>query len=71
MQPTPTDLEKLKQLEESLWIAETRFDIEYMEKILAPTFFEFGRSGRRYERNDTLHGVRNQRIKAKCLEMPS
>ena len=45
----------LLPLEESLWIAETRFDQEYMNRILAPDFFEFGRSGRIYTREETLN----------------
>ncbi len=44
----------LKDLEESLWRTETRFDRSYMEKVLAPDFFEFGRSGNRYSREDIL-----------------
>jgi len=48
------DFEKLKKREESLWIAKTRFDNDYMEQILAPDFFEFGRSGKTYQRSDTL-----------------
>lgn len=48
------DYETLRLLEESLWIASTRFDLEYMDKILATDFFEFGRSGRIYKREDTL-----------------
>lgn len=35
------DIKKLRELEESLWIAKTRFDQEYMNKILSPDFFEF------------------------------
>lgn len=34
------DIEKLRGLEESLWIAKTRFDQEYMNKILSPDFFD-------------------------------
>ena len=48
------DFAKLKQLEASLWIAKTRFDNDYMEQILAPDFFEFGRSGKIYQREETL-----------------
>ncbi len=59
------DYKKLKELEESLWRAETRFDSAYMDTILAQDFFEFGRSGRIYQRNDTLHGASPQEIKAK------
>ena len=58
------DIQQLQQLEESLWIAKTRFDGEYMEKILSPDFFEFGRSGKRYTREQTL-SAESQEIKAK------
>jgi hypothetical protein len=47
--------EQLQQLEESLWKAETRFDKKYMEKLLADDFFEFGRSGKTYTREEILH----------------
>lgn len=53
-QVSPQLFEKLKQLEESLWIAETRFNRAYMESVLAPDFFEFGRSGCTYTREETL-----------------
>jgi hypothetical protein len=46
--------DELRRLEESLWRAETRFDREHMNEVLAPDFFEFGRSGRVYRREDTL-----------------
>jgi hypothetical protein len=45
-----TDPEDLRLLEESLWRTETRFDRDYMERILASDFVEFGRSGRVYSR---------------------
>lgn len=48
------DYKRLRELEESLWISKTRFDFDYMNRILAPDFFEFGRSGRIYKREDTL-----------------
>ena len=44
----------LQRLEEELWRAETRFDVSRMEEIIAEDFFEFGRSGRIYQRTDTL-----------------
>jgi hypothetical protein len=53
----------LETLEESLWRAETRFDDNYMNEILAPDFCEFGRSGRIYRREDTL-GVNVEEIRA-------
>ena len=34
------------------------FDIQRMEEVLAPDFFEFGRSGRFYRREDTLAVLR-------------
>src|SRR5688572_5196575 len=48
------EVKELRQLEESLWRAETRFDLEYLNRVLAPDFFEFGRSGRIYRREDAL-----------------
>lgn len=48
--------EEIRVLEESLWQAESRFDFEWMDSLLAPTFMEFGRSGRVYGRNDMLDG---------------
>jgi hypothetical protein len=48
------DSQELKTLEESLWKTEVRFDQEKMNGILAPDFFEYGRSGRFYTREDTL-----------------
>ena len=46
--------QQLIELEWALWRAETRFDPEFMERTLAADFREFGRSGRVYERADTL-----------------
>ena len=57
------EAEELERLEESLWRTDTRFDREYMESILAPDFFEFGRSGRTYARDDTL-SIEPSKIKA-------
>jgi len=37
---------EFRDLEESMWRAETRFDRGYVERLLHPDFFEFGRSGR-------------------------
>jgi hypothetical protein len=65
MEINETDYKDLKTLEESLWITESRFDKEHMERTLADDFFEFGRSGRIYERNDTINGARPQEINAK------
>lgn len=48
------EVDRLRALEESLWRAETRFDRGFMERILSPTFVEYGRSGRRYRRNQVI-----------------
>ena len=48
------ELETLRALEEELWREASRFDLRRMNELLAADFFEFGRSGRRYEREDTL-----------------
>ena len=51
------DATELQCLEQELWIAETRCDRAYMETVMAPDFFEFGRSGRIYKREEILaHG---------------
>jgi len=46
--------DELYQMEVSLWVTESRSDRAYMELVLADGFTEFGRSGRRYSRADTL-----------------
>lgn len=51
----------LKLLEEGLWQSNFRFDIPKMEQVLAPDFFEFGRSGKVYLRADALN-VTSQEI---------
>ena len=48
--------DELRVLEESLWRDETRFDDELMGKLFAEDFCEFGRSGRRYSRQEMLLG---------------
>ena len=44
----------LRELEEGLWRAETRFDPDWMRRVLHPDFLEFGRSGRVYDLEATL-----------------
>ena len=44
----------LVALEESLWLAKTRFDPDLMDKTFAENFVEFGRSGRLYERAEMI-----------------
>ncbi len=41
--------------EEELWLEDTRFDVSYMERIIADDFFEFGMSGRVYKRAETIN----------------
>ena len=54
MELSNQDLKDLELLEEDLWRAEVRFDLKRMDEILAPDFFEFGRSSRAYTREDIL-----------------
>ena len=48
------DARRLRQLEEDLEEEETRFDVPYMEQVMAEEFIEFGRSGRIYDRRECL-----------------
>ncbi len=41
-----------------MWREQTRFDKAFMERALAPDFFEFGRSGRTYTRQQILDSPR-------------
>ena len=54
MELSSQDREDLRLLEEGLWRAEVRFDSRRMDEILAPDFFELGRSGRVYGRQDII-----------------
>ena len=51
---TNDEVEVLRALEEELWREETRFHRRRMDEVIAEDFFEFGRSGRIYRREDTL-----------------
>ena len=48
------DRATLTRLEEAMWREATRFDKAFMSATLAPDFFEFGRSGRTYTREQSL-----------------
>ena len=48
------DIKEIEQLEEALWKSDTRYDLNFQEKRFAPDFFEFGRSGRTYEREQMI-----------------
>ncbi len=45
---------RLRLLEESLWLPESRYDREHLEATLAADFRECGRSGRVYGRDQIL-----------------
>ncbi|WP_084631290.1 nuclear transport factor 2 family protein [Demequina aestuarii] len=44
----------LQALEEAMWRADTRFDMRFMDAVLAAEFIEVGRSGRTYTRDEIL-----------------
>jgi hypothetical protein len=50
MQLDSKEFELIKKLEEGLWISKTRFDMNWMEGVLATDFIEYGQSGRVYDR---------------------
>lgn len=47
-------VQALLRLERTLWRSSTRFDRDWMERVLHPDFHEFGRSGRRWSRTEIL-----------------
>ena len=63
-----TDVQVLCELEESMWRTRTRFDQDYMDRVLHPAFFEFGRSGRQWTRKETL-GAEPAHIYAELHEL--
>ena len=50
-----SEVETLRRLEESLWVASTRFDTSHMADLLADDFVEFGRSGRIYSKAEIIN----------------
>ena len=54
MKLTQVNIEEIQKLEEALWRSETRFDLDFQERVFAPDFFEFGRSGRIYSREEMI-----------------
>src|SRR5262245_17462816 len=54
MQLSAEDIAVLTRLEEAMWIAATRFDAAFQRERFAPDFFEFGRSGRVYAREQVI-----------------
>ena len=55
MEVSVADQNALERLEEELWREDTRFDQQRMNELIAGDFFEFGRSGRIYQRQQTLN----------------
>lgn len=51
---TPADLEH------AIWQAVSRADTDFLSATMAPDFFELGRSGKRYSRDDILSGMDQQ-----------
>lgn len=49
------DRATLTDLEEGMWRESTRFDSKFQEGSFASDFFEFGRSGRIYTRDQIIH----------------
>jgi hypothetical protein len=58
------DIAELTRLEEAMWIAATRFDATFQQERFAPDFFEFGRSGRIYAREQITFPGGGEEIKA-------
>ncbi len=55
MQIGDEDKEMLRRLEEKLWQEEWRYSQAFMEEVLASDYFEFGASGRTYDRATTIN----------------
>ena len=53
------DHSTLVRLEENMWREVTRFDPAFMQKALAVDFFEYGRSGKTYTREQILAAPRD------------
>lgn len=47
-------MDDLEALERAMWDPTTRNDAGWMDRHLSPDFVEFGRSGRRYDRDGAL-----------------
>jgi len=48
----------LRQLEETLWVSETRFNVSLMEQTFADDCYEVGRSGKIYDRQQLLNAAK-------------
>jgi hypothetical protein len=54
MQLSAEDIAELTRLEEAMWTAGTRYDPAFQQDRFASDFFEFGRSGRVYTREQVI-----------------
>lgn len=61
MEISSEDRETLERLEQELWREETYLNLPRVNELIAPDFFEFGRSGRVWQRQDTLAAERSPR----------
>ena len=48
------------KLEKSLWVEETRYNKEYLDKILHKEFMEFGKSGKVFSKQDILNDTEGE-----------
>lgn len=55
MELSKQDRDTLERLETELWRVESRHDRSLISEVIAPDFFEFGRSGRIYDRDETIN----------------
>jgi len=53
-------LEEIRDLEEELWRADTRFNPKRMDELFAKDFYEIGRSGKVWSRNELLNMSRRE-----------
>jgi hypothetical protein len=61
MEISSEDRATLERLEQELWREETYLDLPRVNELIASDFFEFGRSGRVWQRQDTLAAERSPR----------
>jgi hypothetical protein len=54
MQLSAEDIAELTRLEEGMWTGATRYDATFQQERFGPDFFEFGRSGRIYAREQVI-----------------
>jgi hypothetical protein len=60
LQLSEEDKLEITRLEEAMWREETRFDLNFQRTRFAQDFFEFGRSGRVYQRQQLFLNERRK-----------